>query len=139
MKKLLFTTVFTILCFISCANSYAQNFENSGNNSPSNYNIPPGVVFMKKFNTTLDLSYKLNGTPNLQSYEDSDLRVGKKLSNEQLDSLKDIDPVNYEYYTKANIYFNSLSKKIIEMYTHNELWYVYVFDQNLKNKLLIIK
>jgi hypothetical protein len=85
------------------------------------------------------LSYKLNGTINLQSYNDAELRVGKKLSKEQLEALKQIDSVNYEYYTKANIYFESLSKKIRELYTVNELWYIYVFDQNLKNKLLTIK
>jgi hypothetical protein len=74
-----------------------------------------------------------------QDYNDSELRVGKKISKEQLESLKEIDVVNYKYYTTANAYFDSLSKKIKEMYTVNELWYIYVFDQNLKNKLLTIK
>lgn len=120
-------------------NLFGQNNEVNQNNSISNYDIPPGVVFAKKFITTLDLSYKLNGTINLQSYNDAELRVGKKLSKEQLEALKQIDSVNYEYYTKANIYFESLSKKIRELYTVNELWYIYVFDQNLKNKLLTIK
>lgn len=120
-------------------NLFGQNNEVNQNTSISNYDIPPGVVFAKKFITTLDLSYKLNGTINLQSYNDAELRVGKKLSKEQLEALKQIDSVNYEYYTKANIYFESLSKKIRELYTVNELWYIYVFDQNLKNKLLTIK
>lgn len=139
MKKLLITTVFTILCMFCCANSYGQNTDSIGNMSSNNYNIPPGVVFSQKFVTTLDLSYKLNGTENAQKYDDLNLRVGKKLSIEQLESLKDIDAVNYRYYTSANSYFSSLSKKIKEMYTVNELWYIYVFDQNLKNKLLTIK
>ncbi len=139
MKNLLIATVFTILGVMFCGHSYGQNTERASNNSSSNYNLPPGVVFSKKFITTLDLSYKLNGISNSQSYNDNDLRVGKNLSNDQLESLKEIDQVNYKYYTTANNYFESLSKKIKEMYTKNELWYIYVFDQNLKNKLLTIK
>lgn len=124
-----------MLCVLFCSNSYAQNKENSS----SNFNLPPGVVFAKKFITTLDLSYRLNGTINLHSYDDAELRVGKKLSKEQLETLKEIDSINFEYYTKANLYFESLSKKIKDLFTVNELWYIYVFDQNLKNKLLTIK
>jgi len=139
MKKLLITTVYTILWVFLCPNLFGQNNEKNQNISISDYNIPPGVVFAKKFITTLDLSYKLNGTINLQSYDDAELRVGKKLSKEQLETLKQIDSINFEYYTKANIYFDSLSKRIKDLYTVNELWYIYVFDQNLKNKLLTIK
>ena len=139
MKNLLIATVFTMLCVLFCGHSYGQNTERATDNSLSNYNLPPGVVFSKKFITTLDLSYKLNGSPNKQDYNDSELRVGKKISKEQLESLKEIDVVNYKYYTTANAYFDSLSKKIKEMYTVNELWYIYVFDQNLKNKLINIK
>ncbi len=139
MKKLLINTVFKILCVLFCCYSYAQTSEKNQNTSLKSYNIPPGVVFSKKFITTLDLSYKLDGRPNTLSYEDSDLRVGKNLSNEQLQSLKEIDVENYRYYTAANTYFESLSKRVKEMYTKNELWYIYVFDQDLKNKLLTIK
>lgn len=139
MKKLLITAVYIILCVFFCPYLFGQNKEDVQNNSISNYNIPPGVVFPKKFITTLDLSYKINGTINLQSYNDAELRVGKKLTKEQLESLKQIDSLNFEYYTKANIYFDSLSKRIKDLYTINELWYIYVFDQNLKNKLLTIK
>jgi hypothetical protein len=135
MKKLLIIPVFTQLCFLFCGHSYGQNIERF----PDKFNLPPGFVFSKKFITTLDLSYKLNGVSNSQNYLDNDLRIGKNFSIDQLVSLKEIDHVNYKYYTTANIYFESLSKKIKEMYTVNELWYIYVFDQNLKNKLLIIK
>jgi hypothetical protein len=135
MKKLIIVTVFTLLCFLFCGLSYGQNKERVSDS----YNLPPGFVFSKKFITTLDLSYKLNGISNSQTYHDNDLRIGKNFSNDQLLSLKEIDQANYKYYTTANIYFESLSKKIKEMYTVNELWYIYVFDQNLKNKLLTIK
>ncbi len=135
MKKLILNTVFILLCYLSCGFSYGQNTEIASDK----YNLPPGFVFSKKFITNLDLSYKLNGTLNLQSYEDSDLKIAKNFSSDQLESLKEIDQLNYEYYTTANVYFESLSKKIKEMYTVNELWYIYVFDQNFKNKLLTIK
>jgi hypothetical protein len=139
MKKLLIATVYTILCVVLCPSILGQNNERDQNISKSNYNIPPGVVFGKKFNTNLDLSFKLNESTNFQSYKDSELRVGKKLSKEQLESLKEIDKINYEYYTIANSFFDSLSKKVKELFTMNELWYIYVFDQNLKNKLITIK
>lgn len=139
MKNSLINKVFTILCVIYCLNSYGQNSDDSENTLLKTYNLPPGFVFGKKFITTLDLSYKLVSAINKNSYQDSDLRVGKRLSIDQLESFKLIDKENYEYYTTANAYFNSLSKKINLLYTVNELWYIYVFDQNLKNKLLTIK
>lgn len=119
-----------------CLNFYGQSTDSKSTN---NYNLPPGVVFTKKFITTLDLSYKLNGTPKKQDYIDSELRVSKNFTIDQLESIKDIDPVNYEYYKTANVFFNNLSLKIKNLYTINELWYIYVFDQQLKNKLLTIK
>lgn len=136
MKNLLITTVFTTMCFFVCFNFYGQTTES---NSRNNFNLPPGVVFAKKFITTLDLSYKLNGTPNTNDYKDSELKICKDISADQLQSIKDIDQVNYIYYTTANVYFESISEKIKKLYTKNELWYIYVFDQNLKNKLLTIK
>lgn len=139
MKKLLIMTVSALMWLLFCAQSYGQNFEKKENNLTENYNIPPGVVFSMKFDTALDLSYKLNGNANLKSYNDSEIRVGKILSPEQLESLKGIDIANYEYYSSANLYFDTLSEKVKELYTKNELWYIYVFDQNLKNKLTTIK
>ncbi len=112
MKNLLLTAVFTTMCFFTCLNFYGQT---SKSNSTNNFNLPPGVVFAQKFVTTLDLSYKLNGLPNNQNYKDSELRVGKILSVDQLESLKEIDSANYQYYTTANNYFNVLSKKIKDL------------------------
>lgn len=139
MKKLLIIKVTAFMWLLFCTQSYGQNFEKKENNLTQNYNIPPGFVFTMKFDTTLDLSYKLNGNANLKSYNDSEIRVGKILSPEQLESLKGIDIANYEYYSSANLYFDTLSEKVKELYTKNELWYIYVFDQNLKNKLITIK
>ncbi len=139
MKKLLIMTVSAFLWLLFCTACYGQNLEIKERTLAQNYNIPPGVVFSMKFDTTLDLSYKLHGTAKSISYNDSELRVGKILTSEQLDSLKGIDIVNYEYYTSANLYFDKLSEKVKKLYTKNELWYIYVFDQNLKNNLLTIK
>lgn len=132
-------TVSAFLWLLFCGPSYGQNFERKESSNFQNYNIPPGIVFPMKFDTTLDLSYKLNGTINLKTYKDSELRVGKVLSPEQLESLKEIDIENYQYYTTANLYFEKLSLKVTNLYTKNELWYIYIFDQNLKNNLLTIK
>lgn len=132
-------TVSAFLWLLFSATSYGQNLEIKERTQAQNYNIPPGVVFSMKFDTTLDLSFKLNGIAKPISYNDSDLRVGKVLSPEQLESLKEIDIANYQYYTTANLFFDKLSEKVKDLYTKNELWYIYVFDQNLKNLLLTIK
>ncbi|RTY90010.1 hypothetical protein [Flavobacterium sp. GT3R68] len=108
-------------------------------NSTANYNLPPGLSFGKKFITTLDLSYKLHGGTSAVSYQDSELKIAKVFLNNDLEAIKELDPVNYNYYTTANSYFNNLSNKVKNLYTKNELFYIYVFDQNLKNKLLTIK
>jgi hypothetical protein len=139
MKKSLIVTVFKMLCVFFCSNSYGQNEKIIGTNSIENFNFPPGLALPMKFNVNLDLSHKLNHTESLRAYNDSELRVGKILTLEQLEELKEIDKVNYDYYTTANNYFENLSKKIKEIYTKNELWYIYVFDQKLKDKLFTIK
>ena len=83
MKNLLIATVFTMLCVLFCGHSYGQNTERATDNSLSNYNLPPGVVSSKKFITTLDLSYKLNGSPNKQDYNDSREQLKIQLSFKQ--------------------------------------------------------
>ncbi len=136
--KIIFSITFLLL-FLVPVKLLGQKTTESKTALESNYNIPPGLVFGKKFITSLDLSYKLTGGVAKMSYDDSELKFGKVFLNNDLESIKEIDPVNYNYYTTANAYFNSLSEKAKHIYTKNELWYIYVFDQKLKTKLLTIK
>lgn len=136
-------SIFVLLCLFFSSDSFGQTFDKNDVNNERNdnvkFNLPPGAFLKKKFMTNIDLSYKLNGGTSTINYHDSDLKIAKNLSDEELESLKEIDPINYNYYTTANIFFNSLSQKVKSIYSKADLWYIYVFDQNLKSKLLTIK
>lgn len=135
MKKRLITTVFTILCALFCCNSNGQTNQKSINNS--NYNLPPGVVLNMKGIEEKDFSFKLNSL----DYEKNELAVNflRKFSSEEINQMETEKGKDYYYYKVANEYFLSLSEKIRKIYSYDELWHIYMFDQNLKNKLTTIK
>ncbi|WP_288983244.1 hypothetical protein [uncultured Flavobacterium sp.] len=131
--------LFSLFLFFT-SNLYSQNVDNKSNDDHStSYNLPPGLVFGKKFVKTYDLSYKIEDSKKLVEYKDSELQLAKQISKEDLESLKESDVDNYNYYSIAFKYFDSLSERVKNIYTKNELWYIYIFDQELKNKLLTIK
>jgi hypothetical protein len=136
-------SIFVLLCLFFSPNSFGQTLDqnqtNKENNNTKNFNLPPGAYLKKKFVTDIDLSYKLKGGISTVTYTDSDLKIAKNLSAEELESLKEVDPIVYNYYTSANNFFNSLSSKVKNIYTKVDLWYIYVFDQDLKNQLTAIK
>lgn len=129
-------SIFVLLCLFFSSNSSGQTVVEKNNRK---FNLPPGAFLKKKFEINIDLSYKLNGGTSTMNYKDSDLKIAKNLTDEELQSLKDADPINYNYYTTANAFFNSLSQKVKSIYNKTDLWYIYVFDQDLKDKLLTIK
>ncbi|MBC5836280.1 hypothetical protein G6N05_15345 [Flavobacterium sp. F372] len=137
MKNLLIITVFTILCVLYCGTSYGQKNGGSINNSMKNYNLPPGVVLQMKGIEEKDLSFKLNSV----DYEKNELVVNflRKFSSEEIKQMEIEKGKDYYYYKVANEYFLSLSEKIRKIYSYDELWYIYMFDQNLKNRLTTIK
>ena len=73
------------------------------------------------------------------NFSDSDLLVVKNIPSNQLEEFKNTDPEYYNYYIKGLSFFDSLSNKVKQTYNSTELWYIYVFDQDLKNRLLTIK
>ena len=125
MKRflLLFFVVFSII-------TYSQ--ENN-----SKFNLPPGYRLQPK-KKIVDLSYKLNSTINDIQYESSELRFLKQLTENELESLRENLPDYYNYLQKAKSYINSLTPKVKSLYTEEELWYIYAFDPELKNKLTTI-
>lgn len=136
-------SIFVLLCLFFSPNSFGQTSDKDNtsieNNANKKFNLPPGAFLQKKFITNADLSYKLKGETPRIIYLDSDLKIAKTFSSEELESIKDSDPTNYNYYTTANNFFNSLSPKVKGIYSKIELWYIYVFDQDLKNKLVTVK
>jgi uncharacterized Zn finger protein len=103
----------------------------------NNYNLPPGVVLQKKGVEKKDLSYKLN----LENYSTNQLADNflRKFTKEELMQMENNKDEDYFYYKKANDYFMSLSDKVRKIYTYDELWSIYMFDQDLKQKLTNIK
>jgi hypothetical protein len=98
------------------------------------FNLPPGTAFAPKLFQEIDYSYKLDQNLNLP--------INKKFlkfSKEELIVLKKKNKKTLNYYLQAKDYFNCLSDKVKKSYTVNELWYIYVFDRDLKNNLTLIK
>ncbi len=129
MKK---TTLLIFIAFL------CLNFVKAQESKTSNYNLPPGCVLKQKVKF-YDLSYKLDRKVSSHNFSDSDLLVVKDIPSNQLDEFKNTDPEYYNYYIKGLSFFESLSNKVKQTYNNTELWYIYVFDQDLKNRLLTIK
>lgn len=101
------------------------------------FNLPPGVVLSKKGVELNDLSYKLSDENYINNPVSNNFL--RKFSDEELSEMELKKGDDYYYYKIANEYFISLSDKVKKIYTYEELWYIYMFDQNLKRKLTTIQ
>lgn len=118
MKKFIFISVLfiTTLCF-------GQQF-----------NLPPGSI-VKGDVKIIDYSYKLE---NIEKYENFAFKTDYlyEFSSEELQQMKNQSPAVYGYYMAAVRYFGTLSDRVKKIFTIEELWHIYKFDQALKEKLL---
>nr|WP_294939539.1 hypothetical protein [uncultured Flavobacterium sp.] len=130
---------FILITFFNVCIVLGQNENNKKNvKSELSYNLPPGAVLKHK-TIPIDLSYKLEGRTSAAVYSESDLNVIKDFSQEELENLKNTDIAYHNYYTNGLSFFRGLSDKVKRIYSEKELWYIYVFDQKLKNKLTTVK
>lgn len=129
--KSLFSRLFCMLFLVGIANlNYAQT-----NNRNGNYNLPPGY-YLNPNQQIFDLSFKLDGLVLEKEIPASQLQVLKEISDEQLSETS----LEYQQYVQAGRDFiNSLSDNVKSIYREVELWYIYVFDGELKNKLIQIQ
>lgn len=135
MKHLYFLFALVLIFFSDVA--LAQS--NSEKENQEKFNLPPGTRLHPKAKI-YDLSFKLNrSTTENVSYAQSDLKFLKELSEIEIENQKIENPEYYAYYKAGKDYINALSEKIKHIYTETELWYIYAFDQKLKNKLITIK
>jgi hypothetical protein len=100
------------------------------------FNLPPKAVFVAKKYKKVDYSVNLS---NPKINEPIDKKFLKNISEESLESIKDIDIDSYNYYKDLKGFYNSLSNNVKRKFTAEQLLYVYTYDQKLKNKLLTIK
>lgn len=119
----------TILFFLFVSVAISQN-----KMPKDQFNLPPDAAFAPKLFQEIDYSYKLDQNLNLP--------INKKFlkfSEEELIVLKKKNKKTFNYYLQAKDYFNCLSDKVKKSYTVNELWYIYMYDRDLKNNLTLIK
>lgn len=107
-------------------------------NEPLKTNLPPDCVLPYKFEVT-DYSYKLD---NMNS-SDSEIAIKKDflegIIGIDFNEMKSNSPKKYEYYVNAQTFYNKLARTVKTTFSIQELWYVYMYDVELTNKLLIIK
>jgi hypothetical protein len=101
-------------------------------------NIPPGSVMPIKFEF-IDYSYKLDNVSSTKLNSLEEKNFLEEFSEEDLIEMKLHHSDRYEYFMKANDFYNSLSNNVKATFTIKELWYIYSFDQQLKNKLITVK
>jgi len=135
MKSLRYFLIVFSLLFANLL--LAQN-ETIQQKEKSVYNLPPGAVLKTKARF-IDLSYKLSGKKSGESYTQEDLKFLKDIPESDIEKYKTASPEYYQYYITGRTFINSLSPKVKSIYSDSELWYIYAFDQKLKNKLTIIK
>lgn len=101
-------------------------------------NLPPGSVLSPKFEF-VDYSYKLNYLTSNNSATKENKNFLKEFSEADLTEIKDNTPEKYQYYLKAQDFYNDLANNVKSLYTIEELWYIYMYDVELTNKLRAIK
>jgi len=90
---------------------------------------------MPKTFREIDYSLKLD---NAAANEPVQKDFMKGFTTEELSTMEAKLPVYFTYYQTALTYFKDLSKKVLQTYTAEELWYIYIYDQSLKATLQTI-
>ncbi len=120
-----------LFIFVCCTATYAQQ-TGSFTYQGKLFNLPPGAKFYPQKFKFIDYSESF-AKEGVQSLEKDFM---KDFSEEDMHNFKTIYKDDYAYYQEALVYFNKLSDRVNRTFTEKELWYIYIFDQELKNKLL---
>jgi hypothetical protein len=113
-------------------------FSFSSYSQDQKYNIPPGSVIRKKGVEQIDYSWKLkNISQDKAFFKDSNYLV--RFTLEELNEMEKNSIDKYNYYKTADNYFKALSPKVKSLFSIDELWYIYMFDETLKEKIKTIK
>lgn len=137
MKRLY---VIVVAIFVS-SGCYSQDVQNSESNDlviESNYDIAPGTKLQSKFNTNVDYSslmekidYSIDSYPKFDFFE--------SYSEEGMIELESSNQDYQNYIQRLKNYYDSLSPRVKAVYSFKTIWYVFSYDQELKNKLISIK
>ncbi len=119
-----------LLLFFFAINNLSFSQKNNFN-SEKDFNLPPGAKLSKTFEGVKNYSYKLNASYNEPINKDYLF----KFTQQEFETLKHKNRAQYDYYVKAESYFKRLSNRVKKTFTVQELWYIYMYDKELKTKL----
>jgi hypothetical protein len=107
-------------------------------NQMSDFDLPPGNILLPKNYVQIDYSYKLNDISLedvIPVYDD----ILKEYTQEDLNTMKTDSPERYAYFMRVKSYFDNLSDKVKVTFSYDELWYIYIYDKDLRLKLTSIR
>jgi hypothetical protein len=133
-KKVVFMTFLIYFC---CFNIVAQN-ETEG---VRDFNLPPGTIMkLKTSQDIIDYSYKLADIETVNNViKSTDDFLASVVPDEDLMEMKAVAVDSYEYYIKAQMFYTNLSNKVKAVFSIDELWYIYMYDVPLTQRLITIK
>ena len=114
-----------LICFFISMQAFSQN----------RHNIPPNFKISPKTNTEKNYSFKLHNQPDYGTVASTDAQFLKDLTPVNMEDMKINAPESYKYYSEALVYYKQLSQRAKALFTGDEIWFIYMFDQNLKDKL----
>ena len=135
-KSLTVRSLLLISCLLFSVITLSQNADEN-----SNYNTPPGLFINPKFDPNeKDLSGVINELEHKYIAEDQ-LVVRAKFIKEGLteqdwSNLERDNPDQFEYYAQAKSYYDNLSLRVKTILCTEDLWHIYMFRQDLKEKLI---
>lgn len=128
------TIIMLIFFLLSSLSIFSQN----NLSETKKVNLPPGGLMPLKFDF-IDYSYKLDNISSNTVKLQEEKNFLQEFTDADLLEMKTNSFNKYQYYMKANDFYNNLSNTIKNLYTIQELWYIYSFDETLTNKLISVK
>ncbi len=102
-------------------------------------NLPITEMSQIEKGANIDYSKKLIDLNSVTPINANEVNFLKEYTEADLQEIKTIDINKYDFIQNADSYFHSLSPKVIGLYSIEELWNIYVYDQKLKKQLAEIK
>lgn len=101
------------------------------------FRLPPNVVLKTKYPNIVDMAYKLQGSSVPEDIENIRNNYPQQYNLEALENYSKQLSL-YNYLKEVKQYFNSLPQKVKQLYSTEELWYIYIYDLKLANHLLTL-
>ena len=124
LKLLIF---FMSLCLV---HSYGQSLKSS-----NQFRLPPDVKLKNKITKIVNLSYKIDKGEIPSDYENIKNSYDKRFDLENIEKYKS-NAEMYAYLKQASSFFERIPSKYRELYNDMELWYIYIYDDKLANRLI---